>query len=158
MHREVWILLSTLLAWPLPAVAAAPDEAPADADAGDADDAGDAGDDASPEEAPETSVHVCLSDDSIEGEIMLPEPMGGPPPDIGPCLDMPAEPCLSIVEPRAGRCDVAAPGEDDGLPALLAGGLLLTAAARRRRRAIERLERAGVLPEDVLARLRSRDE
>ena len=48
-----------------------------------------------------------------------------------------------------------------GVQGAVLGGALLVSAARRRRSAdavIERLERAGALPKDVLERLRKRGE
>ncbi len=200
MHRKVWLILSTLLAWPLPAVASVDSEerdAALDASAEARRVLDEAGDDLGPADAPEAAVHVCLSDDSIEGELLRPEkeadagpclsvqeePLDEPEPtpclnmmepEPTPCLDMEPEPtpcldmapdpdttpCLNIVEPRPGRCDVSDSGDSGGLPLLLGGALLLSAAGRRRRAdaVIDRLERAGALPQDVLDRLRKRGE
>ncbi len=199
MHRKVWLILSTLLAWPLPAVAYARVDA----------EERDAGLDASaeaqrvlagPADGRDATVHVCLSDDSIEGELLGPQEPAPTPclkmaepqpmpcldmeepeplpclnmvePESMPCLDMlpepepepepepDAKPCLNIIEPRSGRCDVGDAGDGGGLPLLLGGALLLSAAGRRRRAdaVIDRLERAGALPKDVLERLRKRGE
>ena len=66
------------------------------------------------------------------------------PPCLSPCLSPP--PCLSAIEPKRG-CG----GESGGVASLM----LLPFALRRRRKSI--LEQvAGVLPDDVVARIRQR--
>lgn len=69
---------------------------------------------------------------------------------VGPCLQPPIEPCLSIIEPRG--CAHRRGGD----VAMMGSLMLLGLRSRRRREAVERV--AERLPPDVAAALRRRSD